>query len=233
MMLRRKNPEQLERLDQVRRELLLAVIVSDEEIQNVTGSPDLLDGLQSRIEAQRGGRGREKAVVSRAIHNIVRAMVEPGRSPRWSLTAAAVLLLAALALMISSPKRSSEETRLAQPVSAQVTPSPSPGVGLNEPAQKTEQTVVVTGASIRHRQRQPSRRQSESRTNEVATDFLPLTFTADSTSQVRGHLVRVTVPRSALVAMGLPMNAQRASELVRADVFIGDDGLARSIRFVQ
>jgi hypothetical protein len=73
----------------------------------------------------------------------------------------------------------------------------------------------------------------DNRTDEIATDFLPLTFTADPTAPESGHLVRVTIPRSALLAMGLPMNAERAGELVRADVFIGDDGLARAIRFIQ
>jgi hypothetical protein len=43
----------------------------------------------------------------------------------------------------------------------------------------------------------------------------------------------MNVPRSALIAMGFPMNVDRAGELVKADVFVGDDGLARAIRFVQ
>jgi hypothetical protein len=32
--------------------------------------------------------------------------------------------------------------------------------------------------------------------------------------------------------MGLPMNVDRNKEMVKADVVVGDDGLARAIRFV-
>jgi hypothetical protein len=41
------------------------------------------------------------------------------------------------------------------------------------------------------------------------------------------------MPRATLASFGLPVNAERASELIKADILIGDDGLARAIRFVQ
>ena len=47
------------------------------------------------------------------------------------------------------------------------------------------------------------------------------------------NLVRVEVPRSAMLALGLEVSAERASELVQADVMIGPDGLARAVRFVD
>jgi hypothetical protein len=74
---------------------------------------------------------------------------------------------------------------------------------------------------------------SQNTAPEIATDFFPLTFAAESISSEGGHLVRVTIPRSALVAMGLPVNVYRAAEHVSADVIVGDDGLARAIRFIQ
>jgi hypothetical protein len=49
----------------------------------------------------------------------------------------------------------------------------------------------------------------------------------------RGYLVRVELPRTALRKFGLPMNEDRAAERVMADVLMGEDGLARAIRFVQ
>ena len=48
-----------------------------------------------------------------------------------------------------------------------------------------------------------------------------------------GQIVRVQLPRSALVNFGLPVNMDRYSEKVKADVLIGVDGLAHAIRFVQ
>ena len=67
---------------------------------------------------------------------------------------------------------------------------------------------------------------------EITTDFFPLinrgTGQLDS-----GQIVRVELPRSALMAFGLPMNMDRADERIKADVVVGNDGLARAIRFVR
>lgn len=68
---------------------------------------------------------------------------------------------------------------------------------------------------------------------EIMTDFMPLTYEGGLTPLESGHVVRVELPRTALVSMGLPMNVERAGELVKADVVLGDDGVARAIRFVR
>jgi len=47
------------------------------------------------------------------------------------------------------------------------------------------------------------------------------------------NVVRVEVPRSAMLEVGLAVSADRVSELVEADVELGPDGLARAIRFVD
>jgi hypothetical protein len=41
------------------------------------------------------------------------------------------------------------------------------------------------------------------------------------------------MPRSALVSLGLPVNVVRADVPVEADLLVGEDGLARAIRFVR
>ena len=64
------------------------------------------------------------------------------------------------------------------------------------------------------------------------TDFVPLTAIADATAMRSGTIVRVEMPRASLIAMGLPLHAERADETVKADIVVGDDGLARAIRLV-
>src|SRR5205085_841601 len=67
---------------------------------------------------------------------------------------------------------------------------------------------------------------------EITTDFLPLTY--GGLSQMDGgQVVRLEVPRSALQSLGLPINVERAGERVKADVLVGNDGVARAIRFVR
>ncbi|MDX6694319.1 MAG: hypothetical protein QOF02_1922 [Blastocatellia bacterium] len=68
---------------------------------------------------------------------------------------------------------------------------------------------------------------------EIVTEFMPLTYGAALSPSEGGQLVRVELPRSALASLGFPMNVERPDERVKADVFLGHDGLARAIRFVR
>jgi hypothetical protein len=67
--------------------------------------------------------------------------------------------------------------------------------------------------------------------DEVMTDFIPVVY--DPAPIGRGRLVRVDLPRAALVAFGLPVNEDRNEELVQADLLLDDDGLMRAVRFVE
>ncbi|HVG29232.1 MAG TPA: hypothetical protein VM864_05875 [Pyrinomonadaceae bacterium] len=63
-----------------------------------------------------------------------------------------------------------------------------------------------------------------------AADFVQLA-TGDSSAPLEsGQMVRVQVPRAALAALGVPVNAERAGELVKADILLAHDGTARAIR---
>ena len=68
---------------------------------------------------------------------------------------------------------------------------------------------------------------------EVATEFIPLVHGGPYTQAEEGHLVRVELPRSALASFGLPVNAEASGGRVKADVLMGQDGIARAIRFVR
>jgi hypothetical protein len=68
---------------------------------------------------------------------------------------------------------------------------------------------------------------------EVATEFIPLGQAGPYTQAEEGHLVRVELPRSALASFGLPVNAEAPGGRVKADVLMGQDGVARAIRFVR
>jgi hypothetical protein len=72
-----------------------------------------------------------------------------------------------------------------------------------------------------------------STSGEIATDFMPVSY-GDNLNEIdNGRIVRVEMPRSALAQFGLPVNMDRAGERIKADVLIGDDGMARAIRFVR
>jgi hypothetical protein len=67
---------------------------------------------------------------------------------------------------------------------------------------------------------------------EIATEFLPLPYY--HVPMNTGSTVRIQVPATALVSFGLAPNDFREGDgTVQADVLVGDDGLARAIRFVR
>jgi hypothetical protein len=68
---------------------------------------------------------------------------------------------------------------------------------------------------------------------EIATDYFPIDFGSYLQPLDGGRVLRIKLPRSALMNYGLPVDPLRADEAVKADVVIGDDGMARAIRFVR
>jgi hypothetical protein len=70
-------------------------------------------------------------------------------------------------------------------------------------------------------------------TIEIATDFFALTSGVELNSMESGQLVRVQLPRNAMAPYGLPVNQDRLDKPVTAQVLIGQDGVARAIRFLS
>jgi hypothetical protein len=66
---------------------------------------------------------------------------------------------------------------------------------------------------------------------EVDTDFYPLMESAPPFD--RGQLVRMTVPASTMLDVGLQVDVNHLDDPVQADVLFGQEGLARAIRFVS
>jgi hypothetical protein len=221
-----KLTTQDERLDKVHSELLRAVKVSEDEIAAAAGSPDLYEGLRLRI-AETGARNGWRISIYERWSGFYASLVD---TPRFLVlsAAAAILLLLAASVFVLLPGPTEQ---IAQRPTQTLAPSALPQVAVQ--AEQQNEPGTIHPASDQPHRTSLRRRHVESRSTEVATDFLPLTFVDDSRAQESGHVVRVKVPRSALIAFGVPMNMERAGELITADVVIGGDGLARAIRFVQ
>lgn len=103
-------------------------------------------------------------------------------------------------------------------------------VMLNSP--QPEQIHTRTRA-IENQGSAPPGRGSSTLRRLVVTDFIPLVDASSMGASERGHLLRVRLDRTALLWIGLPMNEDLAESSILADVLIGDDGLARAVRFVR
>ena len=65
---------------------------------------------------------------------------------------------------------------------------------------------------------------------EIKTEFIALSYARNPES---GQIVRVKVPSSMMVTLGLVASVEKPSNLVDAEVLVGDDGLSRAIRFIR
>ena len=68
---------------------------------------------------------------------------------------------------------------------------------------------------------------------ELVTEFIPLRPVPAWDDTVPAQVVRVRVPRSELGRFGLAFPGQFVDGTVRADVLVGQDGMARAVRFVR
>jgi hypothetical protein len=74
---------------------------------------------------------------------------------------------------------------------------------------------------------------SEASAKKTGNEFLPLTYLASATAMESGTVVRVKLSRATLITLGFPVNVEHADDVVKADLIVGDDGVARAIRLVD
>jgi len=153
---------------------------------------------------------------------------------RW-MAAAALILLAVAVALLSRSTSSKKDKDIDIPNggnTAQREPSQQPVIGLDNLKRKIEANVARKTPIERRTHRRSAPPDDMASNNEAVTDYIPLTYLADATAVESGTVLRVELPPSALVTMGLPAPVERTDSRVKADVVIGDDGVPRAVRFV-
>lgn len=179
-----------------------------------------------------------------ALPSVVPARTE---TRRWLYAAASV---AAIALIVTLLALAASRARDSQQPAPQKASSPNPDE-LRPSAPKLQALPSTeTGAVAIKAPEQQRRSAARIRTvggskprvddlnkpapgDEIATEFIPLMNREALAQMDGGQVMRVELPRSALMSFGLPMDMERATERIKADVLVGNDGLARAIRFVR
>lgn len=153
---------------------------------------------------------------------------------QWIMAAAAALIVVAASAVAFLRYQSDEVGRLGKlPVVTKVPVTPpaqwyDPAKAAPDPGTKM--------AGGRAPARKPNPRRSLKPLTEHAettTDYFPLTDEDDLKSLDSAQVVRVELPASALITVGLGVDPNSDAETVKADVLLGQDGLARAIRFVR
>src|SRR6185295_15926362 len=206
----------------------------------------LTRGLQS-LAAEMEPLGAPDEVETRLLEAFrTRHVVTPIASRRsnasyWAAAIAAMLLIAISVVVFRWSNSADEPREVVKQTEPQATPENK--VPENKPAaqftagvQEHEDLLPqrVKPKRVRNSGVRPASAQLANHVNnEIATDFIPLSYMSAASLQEGGQIVRVQLPRAALANFGLPVNMDRYNERVKADEIYGVDGMARAIRFVQ
>ena len=203
-----------------------------ERTQAEQAPPRLRQSLRAAFEAQQAKAALNVVEPKASWLDSVKAMFVWQQDWRWSLAATAaaavvVLMVGAAIWWQQQTPSGSELTAVASPT---VTPSPKAIEPQIEPATNLAyQTATIEKRNVK-RLVSPRRRQAQSGSTELAANFIPLSYAAGSATPEESLVVRVDVPRTTLIAMGLPISAEYGNSMVKADLRVGIDGVPLAIR---
>ena len=235
-----------EQLDRIAKNLLKDFALEEETLDEIAGSPKLWWDVRHRIEAE--NTRREK--------NWFAAF-------RWQIPvfgALAIFVCFGLtAVFLNSkdtpnqpvakenPVQNKAEEKANTPEDVAIAPSndnsnkPAISKKLNpvpekvsvkniEPKAKFVAGNQIAKFSTKELNKSSKKKDLPKTVEETKTDFIALSYAANTDG---GQIVRVKVPSSMMVSLGVATNVEKGSDLVNAEVVIGDDGLARAIRFIR
>jgi hypothetical protein len=177
-----------------------------------------------------------------ALRTVAPRTVAPRRR-RWLLAVAALALLTfgiSLAAWIASSHKQ------VAPAIGSTAGGASP-TSVHAPHEKSDQTRPQVADVLPPDRRVPAPRSEKrqkrsanvnrlSASNDAPSEFVTPFFSVMQGGELipfdGGQLVRVRMPRSNLIPLGIPLDQERASETIKADVLLSNDGLARAIRLV-
>ena len=198
-------------------------------------------GLRALVEGAEEGQAPPhlKLALRAAFDRQVKAAPVPISAPArsrnlalWRLAAAALILFTIALLQGAAPPNSKMDV-IGGRSPAPREQSPQRIIEPDKQEQKIETHVAKVMSTKRHTRRRAVTSDDVARNDETVTDYIPLTYLADATAVESGTVLRVELPPSALIAVGLPAPVERTDSRVKADVVVGDDGVARAVRFVR
>jgi len=104
-------------------------------------------------------------------------------------------------------------------------------VRVHEPATTGPRRIPAQAAILASAQDPPAGPLVESAT--LDNGFVPLPNVEQLDAGEQGDVVRLELPRSAMMAVGFEVSPERAAEPIQAEVIYGPDGVARAVRFLD
>ncbi|HMT09407.1 MAG TPA: hypothetical protein PKA82_15500 [Pyrinomonadaceae bacterium] len=223
-----------EQADQLLRSFVQETQVSDDQIDEIADAPQLWWAVQRNIAAEK------KAVAAPwpPSFNWLRFLS--------FATPVAALLLVAFLIFSFRPTQKTDVAGLQQndvPQSKIVSPDVRSEPAAPQTTQDVRSNIVATKtasvqvssskkAATAQRISTSDRKDPKQQVaaEEVRSDFIALTYAQRPES---GQIVRVKVPQSMKVSLGVASSVDKPSDLVDAEVLVGDDGMTHAIRFIS
>ncbi len=171
----------------------------------------LLAGLKAMARAET--RGPSVGLETRLLAEL------PGRRVPWGTfaTTGAIAAGICIAVVLWPALWPAPEERLVSALRTPVVPDIAPD-------------IVYPAASSAQVKPAPRRKAEPA---ALRYELITIPYAEPLQSTERAELVRVRIPVSELVAWGLPLRAADPDTRVDADVLLGEDGLARAVRFIR
>lgn len=215
-----------EQFDRLMKTVLSGASLGDREIDKIADSPAIWWAVKRDIQS-----GTSAAVPPWPPANWLRRALAFGVP---TLAAAAVILAVFVWWMDDGVQNDvavhePTEPAVVQSVEPRISDRSEPMVPAPEPTALTPERVTkrVPAKSASQTARKI---RSAPEPQEIKTEFIALSYARNPDS---GQIVRVKVPSSMMVTLGLVQTVEKPTNLVDAEVLVGDDGLTRAIRFVR
>ncbi len=215
-----------EEFDNILRAIIADSGACDEDVKAVADSPATWWGVQRQIAA------------ATPTHRPWPPSTLLRRLMTFAVPAAAIagLLLAALLLTdaprverdVASVPRSEEPYRTDE--KATVSRADPPKAEENSLSPRRTDGRAASNRMRRSSRSGPTSPKTVAAGDEIRSDFIAVSY-GDAPDS--GQVVRVKVPRSMMVSLGLVAAVERPTALIEAEVVVGDDGRTHAIRFIH
>ncbi len=239
------------RLDEIGRKLLETGGIQSDELERIVSAPNLFDDIKARIRTEQAANSKKVSVE--------RSGFSFWTWPRAGTVFAglAVLMLAVFGLSFYTgqtpavieavnevPQNEAPATAATsaaattggeRPLQVSVT-TPPPAGAEAEPEFKPS-NLIYREESNKPALKEFRKTRSSQKTKTEAQpeeEFYPLTYTGNMDEVTFGaHVVRVDLPRSSLLAMGVDLPGGNGADTIKTDLLISPDGVTKGFRFVK
>jgi hypothetical protein len=206
-------------IDFLVRKLVNDAAFDDAKVDDIADSPQLWWGVQRKIKADE----KPASILSASFLR------------RWlmfgtPLTVAALLIVA---FFVSKPTEPAEQVTITPPqtsIETVITGSEAKSVETSKKPINPIKKAPIDKKNPRPQQLKNTTVAAKSESAEIKSEFIALSYARNPDS---GQIVRVKVPSSMMVSLGLVASVEKPTNLVNAELLVGDDGMTHAIRFIR